>query len=78
MNPAAQYLVPLVTAAMVSALGWLVAFMPEPAHSFYIFLGRRQRTHFVQFCRFTGRMFGMVFAAWMVVFSILIMGDLLR
>lgn len=71
-------MVPLVTAAMVSALGWLVAYMPEPAPSFYIFLGRRQRTHFVQFCRFTGRIFGMVFAAWTVAFSVLIMVDLLR
>lgn len=71
-------MVPLVTAAIVSAFGWLVAYIPEPAPRFYVYLLPSQRKHFFEFCRLAGRMFGLVFAGWMVFYSVVIIVDLLR
>jgi hypothetical protein len=78
MSPADQHLIPLLCAAGISSMGWLMVYMPEPAPRFYMFLRGRQGERFVQFRRFAGRLFGTVFAAWTVVFSILIVADLLR
>jgi hypothetical protein len=77
MNPATQHLIPLLYAAGISAIGWLMPYMPEPAPGFYIYLLRRQRKPFVEFCRLTGRVFGLVFAAWTVLYFVLTIVDLL-
>lgn len=78
MNAATQHLIPLVCAGSISAIGWLVAYIPEPAPGFYIYLFPQRRKPFVEFCRFAGRLFGMVFAAWMLVFTVLTVVDLLK
>jgi hypothetical protein len=78
MNPAAQHLIPLLYAAGFSAIGWLVVYMREPAPGFYLFLLRRQREPVVEFCRLAGRWFGMVFAAWTVVYLVWVIVDLVR